>query len=303
MKNLLILAIATPFVLMGCNSSDGGGSGSGGGGSFSKTATLQISSENREVVDEFAIGGIVGFESGYADLLFDDSETFSVDISKHTARLMERQTVSARNINMNETYDCDSGTEEYSTTATGFTEEGDISASGNLTFSIKSNNCREEWWDEGDYDISNGTVQFTISWTGYNDVDDSFSSLDFAIKATNSSFYEYLDGELYYFEEFDGEMKSSLSGTNYTNTMDIFFRGSDLDGEGVTVETLSAITGSTDDSHPSAGQWIVRGGGGTTAKYTIVSNGIEVSVNDGQADLVTWEYIDANYGSDDWDDW
>ncbi|MCH8532591.1 MAG: hypothetical protein LAT65_17200 [Saccharospirillum sp.] len=302
MKNLLILTLATPFVLMGCNSSSDSGGGGGGGGSFNKTPSLQISNANRAMVDEFAIEGVIGLEGGYADLLFDDLDDFSIDINKHAARLMERRSFSARNFNESETYDCDSGTEVYKVTGTGISEEGDISPSGNVTFEITSNNCREEWW-EGEYDISNGTIRFTLSWTGYNDVTDTFSSLNFSIKAINSSLYEYIDDELDYFEEFDGEMVSSLSGTNYTNTLDIFFRGSDLGGEGVAAETLTAITGSTDNDHPTAGQWIVRGGGGTTAQYTIEPDGIEVSVNGGQAELITWAEIDANYGSDGWDDW
>lgn len=299
MKNLLILALAAPLALVGCNSSDNGG---GGGGSFNKTPSLQISNENREVIDEFAIGGVVGLESGYADFLFDDDwGDFSVNISKHAARLMDRQPISGRNISESFKYDCDTGSEEFSVTGSGISEEGDISANGNLTIEMKSNNCVEEF---GGYrDVSNGTMRFTISWTGYNDGSNTFSSLNFTIRAINSSWYEYFDGDLEYFEEFDGELSSSLSGVNYTNTLDMFFRGTDLDGEGVKVETLTNITGSIEDERPTAGQWIVRGGGGTTARYTIVPNGIEVSVNDGQAELITWAEIDANYGSDGWDDW
>lgn len=298
MKNLLFLAMAAPFVLMGCNSSSSGG---GGGGSFSKTPSLQISNANRAMVDEIAIGGVVGLESGYADLLFDDWGDFSIDISKHASRLIDRQLALGRSINESYKYDCDSGSEEFKVTGTGISEEGSISASGNLTFEMKANNCVEEW---GSYrDVSNGTVRFTLSWTGYNDASETFSSLNFTVRAINSSFYEYFDGELEYFEEFDGELSSTLSGANYTNTLDMFFRGSELDGEGVTVETLSSITGSIEDERPTAGQWIVRGGGGTTARYTIVPNGIEVSVNEGQAELITWAEIDANYGSGGWNDW
>lgn len=301
MKNLLILALAAPLALVGCNSSDS--SSGGGGGSFSKTPTLEISAENRAMIDEFAIEGVIGLETGYTEFLFDDWGDFSVNISKATARLMERQPVIAgRNINESYKYDCDSGSEEFKVTGSGINDEGEISSSGNITIEMISRNCREEWWED-EYDITNGTLRFTISWSGYNSATESFSSLEFAIRAINSSYYEYFQGELDYFEEFDGEIKSTLSGSNYSNTMDVFFRGSELDGKGIKAETLTAITGSIDNDHPSAGQWIIRGGGGTTARYTVVANGIEVSVNDGQAELLTWEYIDDNYGYGGWDDW
>lgn len=301
MRNILILALTAPIALMGCNPSDGGG-GSGGGGSFSKTPSFEITSDNRAMVDEFALEAVVGVESAYSEFLFDEWDDFSVNISKQAARLLERQSVSGRSINESETYDCDSGTASFSVTASGISDEGDISASGNIAIEIKANNCREEWWGD-EYDITNGTMLFTISWSGYNDATETFSNLDFSIKMTNYSFYEYEGDDLIYFEEVDGELTSSLSGTNYSNSLDVFFRGTELDGKGVKAETLSAITGSTDDERPTAGEWIIRGGGGTTARYTIVANGIEVRLNDGQPELLTWEYIDENYSSDGWDDW
>ena len=303
MRNLLVFALITPFALIGCNSSDSGSSGSGGGGgSFSKSPTLQISTGSRAMVDEYVFGGIFGLEAGYSEFLFGDWSDFSVSFGQNASRLMERSLLSSRSINQTVTESCDSGSEVYKVTATGITESGDISTNGNFTLEIVSNNCRDEWWDD-EYDITNGTMRYTISWTGYNAINQTFSSLNFTMRAINSSFYEYVDGELYSFEEADGEMSSSINGTTYANTLDVFLSSSDLNGEAIRLQTSTAISGSTDNEYPSSGQWIVRGAGNTSAQYSIVPNGVEVSVNSGQAELLTWEYIDDNYGHGGWSDW
>lgn len=295
MKNLLVLALAAPLVLMGCNSSSSGG---GGGGSStatlsglhtsSKSATFVINNENRYLVDDASL------EAAGSALFFGGFWGGGLDLLSMPSRLMENKSTrglegrSLARMNFSDTESCDNGgSVSYSMSSTGISNAGDMSSSGSLTIETIANNCGELSF--GYEEVENGTMRITFKWSGFNESAETFDRISLAIETINYSSAEYDEGgELVYLEESDGSIAMVMTRSSYSIAFSMVLSNMELDGESIKLQTLSNIGGGNDDDYPTSGEWEVLGASSTKVNYKVEPNGILVTVNDGSSELIEW---------------
>jgi hypothetical protein len=90
----------------------------------------------------------------------------------------------------------------------------------------------------------------------------------------------------------DGKMQSSISETETNLSWDYYVQSSLLNNQTVHTYTTTPITLTQADTYPSAGAWRIEGSENTYMIATVVANGIEVSANGGQAELITWSELE-----------
>lgn len=287
MKKYLALALATPFVFAAC-SPDKGSSASNSGGGSNTPSDLTISSANSAVIinrglsefattDDFLSNPIDGL-SGFLLTGFDS------DNEKSFSR-----TIATR---MQEAVNCDSGS---ATVTSNFTdvETSPPPATGNSSFEANYNNCTFSSSGEGFSFLMkiDGKMSASLGWTGYDSIEGSFDTFDLAYDIDQFTFDMDINGTSMSFEmDFSTTLAFNDPNASYS------FTGSfaiDEAGEGfIDVQTLNPIVMNINNAHPTSGKVVMNGGGNTSISYTVVTNGISVSVNGGAADLYTWDEID-----------
>lgn len=275
------IALFATLVLAGCNSSD---SGNGGGGSSSislKSPTFIITDSNRDTVDSVAYN-----YAGNVDATDQLDETTSRALSlggDQISRVLQPREVAAR-FNESETEACfDSGSVTYSASGSGINENtGDMQSSGSMTVSIDFKQCKST------YSLEDGLISISMSWSGY-DGSESFDSLSLDMTFNNyTSKSYYSDGSLDSSESIHGSMDMSLNNDETSASLGLSISSSEIDNKVINIETTSPIKQRSSDYYPYTGTMVVSGGDNTKVTYTVVSNGVEVSLNGGQAELITW---------------
>lgn len=280
MKYWLIPVCAASITLLGCNSEGGGSGGSGELNVSLKTPTFVIDAENRSTVDGMvADSALSATASDFA--AFDSSRSLERSVFRSASGIELRNTESA-------SFDCDGGgSYTISVSGSGISDD-ELSASGNATIKLIANNCITSFgtWE----DVEDGTTELSMTWSGYDGFD-SFDSLSVSVRFDEVTYQEYEDGVLYYSESIDGAISASISGNESRVQIALSGTSSDLNNQTITMETTTPIKQRLSDDYPYQGVVEVKGGGGTSVVYTVVANGVEISLNGGQPALVTWNEI------------
>lgn len=274
-----LIPVAASAVLMGCNS-DSGGSGSGELNVTLKSPTFAIDAESRSAVDTAVSDAALSTSaSEYADINLSRSSSRSLTESGLSARISESGSLA-----------CDSGSFSYSINGDGVNDDGSFSTNGDVSISLTANNCRSDYGN-GWYDLENGEASISLNWSGYNGYD-TFDSLTAMVLFDDFSYEEYDDIGLINYEEIDGGVKASISGNESSVEIALSTSSSDLNNQIITIETTTPLKQRLSDYYPYQGVVRVNGGNGTSVVYTVVSEGVEVSLNGGQPELVTWSEIE-----------
>lgn len=180
------------------------------------------------------------------------------------------------------TFDCDvSGSMTLSATVPdAYLDADEMPASGQLSISTTFNNCDDGW------ETTDGGMSVSMSWSGYNDAEESFASLTVGIDFDDLQVNE--DSES---SKLDGEMDLSIGSTAMSFSWDLYAAGTEFGGQALRTRTVQAISIGLDDQYPSSGLIRVEGADDTYAEAKVVANGYEISVNGGQATLYTWDEI------------
>ncbi len=279
---LVVLAAAT---LVGCNSSDD----KGGSGSISlKSPTFNITESNRDSVDSITYN--YAGEANATNMLPDVGR--SLPAPKILARTGFQPRDIAARFNETETINCSSGSITINVSGSGIDENtGDMSSSGSLKMTFDVADCSESTYD-GSFS-EDGVIGISMSWAGYDGYD-SFDSLSLSF-----TFNEYVstsfdgNGSEIARELVHGSMSASLSNDETSMSMGLSLSSSEIDNKIINIETSSAIKQRNSDYYPYTGTLIVSGGNDTKVTYTIVANGVEVSLNGGQAELISWSEMDG----------
>lgn len=281
MKYWLIPVCAASITLLGCNSEGGGTGGSGELNVSLKTPTFVIDAENRSAVDGMVTASTLSTTaSDFAD--FDSTRSLERSAFRSTGGISLRNTESVSGV-------CNGGGDyTISFSGSGVTEGG-LSSSGNATISIINNSCTTI--NGGSYeDFEDGTTKLTMTWSGYDGYD-KFDSLTVAVRFDDVTYEEYYSGELDISEIIDGAVSASISGNESRVQIALSGTSLELNNQTITIETTKAIKQRLSDLYPYEGVIEVKGGGGTSVVYTVVANGVEVSLNGGQPALVLWNEI------------
>ncbi|EAR07359.1 hypothetical protein [Reinekea blandensis] len=175
------------------------------------------------------------------------------------------------------TLDCSpSGTMTLSATVPdSYANTGDLPTSGQMSVSTTFNNCDDGW------EVTDGGMSVSMSWSGYNESNDTYNSLTVGIDFDD--FKVTADGET---SKIDGGLDISTGSTSQSVSWDLY---SQFNGQTLRTSTPQAISIGLNDTYPSAGVIRVEGADDTFAEAKIVPNGYEVTVNGGQATLYTWD--------------
>ena len=285
-----ILALALPMALIGCspddnNGDDGGGSGGGGNDT---TGTATITDSNAQAMVERTLPNF-----DLSDTVNDPFDEFSnMLITGPDDRDAGRTGLSAR---LQDSVACDTGSASVTTSGQDI-GSGTPPADGSASFEVRYNDCVISQSSQS-AQISmhmNGTISADFSWTGYDSGMNTFSSYSIDLSMDKLYMEMAINGQSTVLEA-DYTMKYSLNGTTLTHE----FQGSagfgDLTDGSVSVRTTTPITvdTSTVPARPQSGEIVLNGGNGTSITLTVVANGVEVSVNGGQAELYTWSEVES----------
>jgi len=277
------IAFIATLALVGCNSSESGSS------SISlKSPTFIITESNRDDVDSVAYN-----YAGNVDASDQLNDTTSRALSlggDQISRALQPREIAAR-YNESQTESCfESGSVTYSVSGSGINENtGDMQSSGSMKVSIDFRQCKST------YSLYDGLISMSMTWSGYNGYD-SFDSL-----SLNLTFNDYIsksyygDGSLDSSELIHGYMDMSLNNDVTSASLGLSITSSEIDNKVINIETTSPIKQRSSDDYPYTGAMVVSGGDSTKVSYTVVSNGVEVSLNGGQAELITWSDMSYSY--------
>ncbi|WP_189607974.1 hypothetical protein [Saccharospirillum salsuginis] len=282
------IALVASLALVGCNSSDSGSGGGGGSSSVSlKSPTFIITESNRDSVDSVAYSYAGNVDA--TDQL-DDTTSRALSLGEdQISRALQPREIAAR-FNESETEACfDSGSVTYSASGSGINENtGEMQSSGSMKVSMDFNQCKST------YSFDDGLISISMSWSGYDGYN-SFDTLSLNITFndyTSKSYYG--DGSLDTSESIHGYMDMSLANDETSASLGLSISSSEIDNKVINIETTSPIKQRGSD-YPYTGTIVVTGGDNTTVTYTVVSNGVEVSLNGGQAELITWSDMSYYY--------
>ncbi len=284
MKRLIFSIAMVPAVLVGCNDSGGNSAGSDSLGAPS----FVINASNRSKVDQTA--GSYAAESS-SNTFLDSGDNRSLRSSPTFVTDQLRQ-VTSRATGTWEA-ECTSGSGTNTGTVTGIDEDtGEIEASGSISAESTYEDCKLES-STGYYFLQDGTVNMDIEWSGYSAASETFESLSVSVGFETYYSQEVAAGDTVAESTIDGRLTQSANSTEYRASFDISMSAPEIDNKVIAMETTSDIVQGVSDTYPTSGAFIVHGGEGTQAVYTIVANGIEVSLNGEQAELITWAEIEA----------
>jgi hypothetical protein len=138
-----------------------------------------------------------------------------------------------------------------------------------------------------------GEMSASLNWTGYVDGNPGqFDTFNMAYDVDEFSFVLDINGEKSSFEiDFEASLSfdDPTASYSYSGSFEIEEAGDGF----VDVRTINPIVMNINNTRPTSGKVIMEGGGGTSITYTVVANGIEVSVNGGQSALYEWDDIDS----------
>lgn len=285
MNKYLALALATPLALTACSPDSGGGDGDS-----SASGDLVIDSTNREVIinqslSQFATTDelLTNPADGFSDFLItgDDSSSRTADPRAIIARIQE-------------TIACDTGSASV-TANTADVDSEPLPASGSASFEAIYYSCTFESSDENFSFLMtiDGEMSASLNWTGYVDGNPGqFDTFNMAYDVDEFSFVLDINGEKSSFEiDFEASLSfdDPTASYSYSGSFEIEEAGDGF----VDVRTINPIVMNINNTRPTSGKVIMEGGGGTSITYTVVANGIEVSVNGGQSALYEWDDIDS----------
>lgn len=146
------------------------------------------------------------------------------------------------------------------------------SAEGSFTGLIEADNCRDS---ESTVD---GSASLTLSWT------ENAESISLTAEFEEFS-VDYEEGAF----RVDGNLAMTGSAESFEFSWDLYIAAPEFDNQMVHTYTTINIQGNYADEFLTAGAWRIDGAEGSYAEFKVVSNGIEASVNGGQAVLFEWE--------------
>lgn len=288
MKRLILTAAIVPAVLVGCN--DSGNGGSSGNNSLGAPSFV-INSSNRAQVDQVA--GSTAAESSTQTYIGSDGGRSLLTSSSLVAGQIRE--ISARSEGTGE-ISCTSGSGSAEGSVTGVGENGETEANGSMSVVLKYDNCTQER-SSGDSVTHDGKQGLDIEWAGYSESTGQFESL--SVTATLENYYNktVVDGAVESESTVDGNLTLSATQTEYRASFALAMSSPEIDGKVIAMETTADIVRGVADTYPTSGEIVVTGGEDTKAVYTIVANGIEVSLNGEQAELIAWSEIEADSGA------
>ena len=285
-KGLLIVA-ASAVVVMGCNDEDGGGE------LAISNVTLKSPSYVISGADSLEMAMVLDIASDSFSATMSDSDFRS---TQNNTRSINPRALSSR-ISERSSLECETGSGSVNASSNDIDElTQEMSVDGTITMDITFNNCFESYYDY-DYSLGyfdlllNGSTQVELKWQGYDANSGEFDTVFFSLK-----FNDYTSTKIYQSDDstevtlVDGIVKTKVTSDKQTMAWALSLAGPETNGLIVTTRTTENLTFSTTDQAIS-GAWEVKGANGTKAEVTVVANGFEVSINGGQAELISWSEL------------
>jgi len=242
---------------------------------------FSITASNRKAIDRQ-----VQVYIKYSDVmdLFDSSENGFAVVSEEPRT--ERMT-STREKVTHELSVCDEGLITLAFESEDFNEStGAFEASGQYSAEMIYDEClMQESSDH--YNELNGVMSYQMDWSGYSTAENRVENLLITYSFENYT-NRQIDGEDTDYTFISGWIDTKSTPLTLITSMNVVLGSSRLDNQYVRLESSADITYNPGDAYPSTGAVSVTGGNDTYAEYTIVPNGVEVSVNGAQPILVTW---------------
>lgn len=284
MKRLILAAAMVPAILVGCNDSSNGGSS---GNDSLGTPSFVINSSNRAQVDQVA--GSTAMESSTQTYISGDGSRSLLTGSSFVAGKIRE--ISSRTEATGE-ISCASGSGSMEGSVTGVGENGEAEANGSMSVVLTYDNCTQDS-SSGDNTTHDGKQGLDIEWTGYNDSTGQFESL--SVTASFENYYNktVVGGAVESESTVDGSLTLSANKTEYRASFSLAMSSPEIDDKVIMMETTADIVRGVSDTYPTSGEIVVTGGEDTKAVYSVVANGVEVSLNGGQKELVSWSEIEA----------
>ncbi len=256
------------LAVVGCSPEEGGSSAGSSAPSLAdlnvqlKMPSFEITDDNGSSIAQAGLGSV---------------ESADVDLPDRSLPIQNRQ------LRTTSTLDCNPGT--WSSTVT----SNDIDASTS-EFNISGSHKTVDLFDNCTVFVMelNGQITADLYWTGYSAATNDFDSTSFAVTFVNYSTSYSLTGET----SVDGAFSGVVIGTTTTTDWALSVSSSATNGEILTSETTTSVVKNDDDNYLSAGTWIINGANDTSVLTTVVANGLEISINGGQATLVEWSDLD-----------
>ena len=225
--------------------------------SFSKELTYKVTDENAKDTVDATLDTVDSTEEADPSLI----------ASADSTSLSLVRSVQARATQSEEGSCPSSGSISYS-----MTYDDPESPEGSFTGSIEADNCSDS---ESTVD---GSASLTMSWA---------NSGDSITVAAEFDEFTMTDEDVTY--RVDGNLTMVNSSESYNFSWDLYIAAPEFDNQMIHTYTTTNIEGRYDQNFLTAGAWRIDGAEGSYAVFTVVSNGIEASVNGGQAQLFAWE--------------
>jgi hypothetical protein len=279
--NALIVAVAA-ITLIGCKEESGGSSSISL--AIGNVALLSPTYEIKST-DGPNMAMVLSLAMESFDLGMGDSGLRSLSDHSSAQRLRE---ITSR-ASSTETEACtDGGSATFTVTSNDISGE-EPKQNGSMEMNITFNNCSTAMADydsdHGWYDLSiNGSTSIDMTWRGY-DNNQGFEDVTFAMTFDNFTTIKTYDTDPSETSMVDGVVKAIAKSNNVEMAWALSLSSPETDEKILTTRTTEnlAVNGS---DYAASGAWIVNGANGSKAEVTVVPNGLEVSINDGQAVLV-----------------
>ncbi|MEJ2043797.1 MAG: hypothetical protein P8X74_11010 [Reinekea sp.] len=225
----------------------------GGGSSLNKELTYKITSENSENLVVAVNYGIAADAISFIDLE-DMASAGARSVDAHAAPSFSKDCYTGSM----------SGEVSYDETSA-----SSVSASAKVDF----NNC-----SDGETTVDGG-IDFDFTMSGVDSIVSNYSFNNLSAE----------DGE--HSVKMDGDMSVSINSEVITSSWDYYIQSSELNNQTVHSYTTTAFTLNTGDTYPTAGTWRIEGSEGTYIEATVIPNGVEVSVNGAQGEVIEWSQM------------
>lgn len=267
-----LLVTLAAIALVGCKEESSSSSNSGI--SIGNVALLSPTYEIK-AQDQSKMAAIIGIATDSFDSGMGESDFRSFEGQSGSQGLRSLSSRATETISLT----CNGGGSGSMTASTNDVNGDELKENGTMTMNITYNNCSEyEWSPE-----LNGSTSIEMSWRGYSNND--FESLTFSMTFNNFTSTVTGNSNTSEVSMVDGVIKMQMTSSNVAMAWALSVSGPETNQQIVTTRTTENLSLNYDNSAAS-GAWIVNGANGSKAEVTVVPNGLEVSINGGQAVIV-----------------
>jgi hypothetical protein len=283
-KGMLIIAVSS-IALIGCKEGDD---------LSINNVTLKSPTYVIANGDATAMASVINMANDSTDVSVEEVDFRALPSEASAINL---RSIASRLTNSDSVY-CETGTGTVTASTNDVNEStGALSTNGSMKMTLTYNDCFESNY-EYDYEYStydyydllrDGSTTVELKWRGYNSSSADFDSITYTMSFSDvTTTASYADDSIKT-AMVDGVIKMKMTESEIAMAWALSVSGPETNGQIITTRTTENLS-YNDSDQVGAGAWEVNGANGTKAEATIVANGVEVSINGGQAVLVTETY-------------